>query len=106
MTYHKIPPEMKSILEAASPGGELIYKEGVALRATMEHGMPVHQNHQGTVHIKPGDVALIQNAHAYRVQFGTRYLSTTYDLLLLRSGEVAYGVPSYQVALNWEKVDA
>ena len=82
-------------------------KEGVVLRCTRPHDLQVEApTRRYEESVVAGDVALIQKVEAYNLGpcFDKPNLSGTYDLLLLRTREMAVNVPAYQIALNWAVV--
>ena len=95
----------KTLLEAA--GGTIAYKEGTVLRSTRWQGLPAEGKEFGAIQVDPGDVAIIEKVEVYEtMRPPNKQLHVTYDLLLLRTREVARDVPAYQIAVYWSVVDA
>ena len=84
----------KTLLEAA---GAPRYSKGVVLRSLYPQSLPEQ--------VERGDVAIIEKVNTYQVRRPpAQSLSVTYDLLLLRTREVARDVPAYQIAVYWSVV--
>lgn len=80
--------------------------KSLVLKSIHNQWLPTGRGRAVSFDVLVGDVALVEKINAFKLANDPnhRALGVSYDLRILRTGELARDVPAYQVAIYWQVV--